>query len=506
MSEPLHPAGRPPRLHIGFRTDVPAGGGGGGANQRAARALREAFDVRDALEEADLQIRSFSWEAPETPARLFLDHGSFADASFWAYTSRSLRPGDTILVASEVCVQIAARLLRPGSVQILKVPLPIDRDRFLPSRDRGLLRREIAAAHGIPVDGPLLLVVAAFVRRKNHHHALDLLAALRRSRPDCRLAFVGTVPDRDASRRYREQIEARAAEGDLEGAVHFLEALPAGAVARLMAASDALVHLSTCRLENFGLVVAEAAASGLPVLAADWGGLRDIVRDGVTGHLAPTWLSDRGPRVDWRALVAPALELLERPQAWRVMSDAARAMAESELALETHATRLRAAVASALAWSRGSAGPVEWTPDGQELAFRTIALNAAHPEIKDTGDEFRLLVPLEGGRYYRLLAGPAASFDRTPRVRPEDRLAAIVRWRDAGDGIDIDDPVWPSRLELDPAGRKLLGQLDGRRTLGSLLGEIAGSPGETATLEATAQRLADAGLVGTGSPLRPKAT
>src|SRR6185295_2532654 len=187
MSAPSD-SGRRPRLHIGYRTDVPAGGGGGGANQRAARVLWDAFDVRDSLDEADLQVRSFSWEAPEKPARVFLDHGSFADASFWAYTMRKLRSGDTIVVTSEVCVRVAERLLRPGSVQLLKVPLPIDLERFQPARDRAALRREIAAAHGIPPDDPLLLVVAAFVRRKNHHHAVDLLEAVRRSRPDCRLA------------------------------------------------------------------------------------------------------------------------------------------------------------------------------------------------------------------------------------------------------------------------------------------------------------------------------
>jgi len=464
--------------------------------------LWDAFDVRDSLDEADLQVRSFSWEAPEKPARVFLDHGSFADASFWAYTMRKLRSGDTIVVTSEVCVRVAERLLRPGSVQLLKVPLPIDLERFQPARDRAALRREMAEAHGIPAEGPLLLVVAAFVRRKNHHYAVDLLEVVRRSRPDCRLAFVGTVPDPDASRRYREQVEARAAQAGLGDAVHFLEALPAGPVARLMAASDALVHLTTCRLENFGLVVAEAAASGLPVLAADWGGLRDLVRDGVTGHLASTWLSNRGPRVDWRALVAPALDLLERPQAWRTMSAAARAMAETELGVDVHAARLRAAVESAVAWSRGNAGPVAWTPDGQELAFRTIALNAAHPEIKDTGDEFRLLVPLEGGRYYRLLAGPAATFEHAPKVRSDDRLAPLTRWRDTRDGIDVEDPVWPSRLDLDPAGRRLLGRLDGRGTLRSRIEEISTSPTEVATLEATAQRLADEGIVGPGSPLR----
>ncbi len=41
-----------------------------------------------------------------------------------------------------------------------------------------------------------------------------------------------------------------------------------------MAASGLLLHFSNCRIENFGLVVAEAMAAGLPVVAADWGASR----------------------------------------------------------------------------------------------------------------------------------------------------------------------------------------------------------------------------------------
>ena len=53
----------------------------------------------------------------------------------------------------------------------------------------------------------------------------------------------------------------------------------------LLPALDMLVHLP--RDEAFGLALAEAMAAGLPTVATDIGGCREVVRDGVTGLLVP---------------------------------------------------------------------------------------------------------------------------------------------------------------------------------------------------------------------------
>ncbi|HUG71295.1 MAG TPA: glycosyltransferase [Pirellulaceae bacterium] len=55
-------------------------------------------------------------------------------------------------------------------------------------------------------------------------------------------------------------------------------------------AADVFASLSDNIQETFGLVIVEAMASGLPVVATDWNGYRDLVVDGATGFLVPTML------------------------------------------------------------------------------------------------------------------------------------------------------------------------------------------------------------------------
>jgi hypothetical protein len=57
-------------------------------------------------------------------------------------------------------------------------------------------------------------------------------------------------------------------------------------------AADVFTSLSDNIQETFGLVIIEAMASGLPVVATDWDGYRDLVEHGVTGYLVPTIMLD----------------------------------------------------------------------------------------------------------------------------------------------------------------------------------------------------------------------
>ncbi len=121
--------------------------------------------------------------------------------------------------------------------------------------------------------GPLLL----HKQVKDAVWAADLLKVIR---DDVHLLIVGDGPHRDRLRRYRNQVAIR-------DKVHFLGSRDD--VPRLMPHFDAF--WSTSRLEDQSSSLLEAMAAGVPVVASDIPGTRDLVVHETTGYLVP--LGDR---------------------------------------------------------------------------------------------------------------------------------------------------------------------------------------------------------------------
>lgn len=99
--------------------------------------------------------------------------------------------------------------------------------------------------------------------------------------------------------------------------VRFLGWRSSEEVAAAMAQAALLLFPSLC-YENFPLVVAEAMAHGLPVLAASGGAVEDTLEDGRTGAFAPP-----GDVEGWRIAVR---SLLDQPERLSVMGAAGRAV------------------------------------------------------------------------------------------------------------------------------------------------------------------------------------
>jgi glycosyltransferase involved in cell wall biosynthesis len=124
-----------------------------------------------------------------------------------------------------------------------------------------------------PGGGPRLLNVAALAEKKGHRHLLAALAEL----PDATLAIVGDG-------ELRGELEQRARTLGVGERVRFLGERPKREVAELMRAADLFVLPSLA--ENLPVVLIEAQASGLASVAADVGGVGELVDD-AAGALVP---------------------------------------------------------------------------------------------------------------------------------------------------------------------------------------------------------------------------
>jgi glycosyltransferase involved in cell wall biosynthesis len=190
---------------------------------------------------------------------------------------------------------------------IAVVPTGVDLQRFAPG-DRGAARRAL----GLPPAGALLLYVGRLDPEKSVDRVLLAFDRLASTVPDARLLLVGQGTTSAALR-------ARARGLGAAPRIVFLGARAHDALVDCYRAADAFLFAS--ETETQGLVLAEAAACGIPAVAVSAPGCEEVVRDGETGLLAKS---------DPAALADAAIGLLLDEPRRRQMGRAARAVAERE--------------------------------------------------------------------------------------------------------------------------------------------------------------------------------
>jgi glycosyltransferase involved in cell wall biosynthesis len=149
-------------------------------------------------------------------------------------------------------------------------PLPADRVHVAqPGVDTADLATGTAA-------GRELLCVAAVTPDKGHAALLDALAATADLSWHC--VCVGSL-DRDPA--FVDGLRRRALDGGIGDRVWFAGPRTGADLERSYATADVLVLAS--RAETYGMVVTEALAHGLPVVAAEVGGLTEALGHGADG-------------------------------------------------------------------------------------------------------------------------------------------------------------------------------------------------------------------------------
>ncbi|MDX1935357.1 MAG: glycosyltransferase family 1 protein [Capsulimonadales bacterium] len=162
------------------------------------------------------------------------------------------------------------------------------------------------------VDPPVILYAGRLSIEKNLHYYADTLLRLRAGGLKFRAVFVGDGP-------LRTELEATLPWAEFRG---FLEGEE---LARSYANADIFAFPSVT--DTFGNVVLEAMASGLPCVVADVKGPGEIVRDGISGYVAPdpdqfqTRIADLVRFPGRRALMANAARVEAESHTWDAIFD-----------------------------------------------------------------------------------------------------------------------------------------------------------------------------------------
>lgn len=187
----------------------------------------------------------------------------------------SLPMVDRILTASEERRQyfLAESVVPPSKVTV--IPLGVDLTRFHPDPAAGA---SIRAELGLAPDTRLVLAVGHSGPEKGLDQAIRAMAAAvpGLGSRSWHLAIIGSgSPERNATLRDLARDTLGAERATFLG---FRDDVP-----RWLQGADLLLHAP--RMEAFGLVLVQAMASGLPVVATAVGGIPEIVVDGVSGRL-----------------------------------------------------------------------------------------------------------------------------------------------------------------------------------------------------------------------------
>lgn len=212
--------------------------------------------------------------------------------------------------------RIAAGLRQDLRERLVAIPPPVDTQRFTPAGDE---------------PGPVVVSAGRFVPRKGFD---TLVAAWRTAQPalppDARLLIAGSGPDEARLRRL-----ARGLPVTFTGPVAHLS-MPDVLRRGRVFAGPVRTQRRGLNPEGFGLVFAEAAACGLPVLVGDSGGAPSTVVEGRTG-----WVLDPRDTDAWAVRLA---ELLGDPGRARGFGAAGRRHVLATVALDEVTRRVAAAL------------------------------------------------------------------------------------------------------------------------------------------------------------------
>jgi glycosyltransferase involved in cell wall biosynthesis len=264
------------------------------------------------------------------------------------FTPRLLRKGLLPLVRSwSTQIAVAAGAVgdhyfaKTGPIddRIRVLYAPVDTDKFNPRVTGSQVRQKF----GVPHSWTLIGYVGSLDPMKGHRHLLEAAARIKAKCRHIKVLLVGGMLTNRQD--YSHALNRQAQEWELGEDVIF--AGQQNDMPEIFRAMDIYVHPSES--EACPMAVMEASASGLPVVATDVGGTRELVEDGVTGLL----VEPRNPG----QIAEGVLQLLAAPDLMHRMGVAGAERMRRFFSLESCVAQHVRIYAAALGLNLVTAGP-----------------------------------------------------------------------------------------------------------------------------------------------------
>ncbi|MBU8873712.1 glycosyltransferase family 4 protein [Reyranella sp. MMS21-HV4-11] len=337
------------------------------------------------------------------------------------------------------------RLLHPRAHCIIRVlRLPVDSSVFRPI-SKSFAKEQL----GIPQTRFVVGLIGRLIPQKGIHTFIRLISQMRDRNPqhDIMGIIVGdfiasypVLPYRSSS-NYKRHILGLIERAKLKRHIRLIGGRDVNdtVLRTVYCAMDVYAQPSQTVDENFGYAAVEAMACGTPVIATEYGGLRDTVAHGETGYLIPTWATCGGLRSDCNAAIHYMERLLD-PRLRKAMGVAALAKSRKTGSLASFQRRLVAIIDEAVAHpSRRRLGNSPLGP----LARAKSLLPRSEPD-------WSTIYPMS-----------AAYGLQVPSVRGKNREISLAgKFRVSKDGrVQLLDPAWPATASLERRELEILRKL-----------------------------------------------
>lgn len=189
---------------------------------------------------------------------------------FGSFISLVMNSSDAITAPSQDLANHANEQGCKKRIEI--IPHGVDIEKFRSCINGQVTRENL----GIKDDEIMILSLQRLSSRKRLEFVLNAIPMVVKENPNVKFVLGGSGPD-------REKLESMAKMLNINENVLFTGFIPAETLPALYSACD--VFLLHTTYEAFGLVLAEASATGKPIISTSVGAIPEVVEDGMTGLL-----------------------------------------------------------------------------------------------------------------------------------------------------------------------------------------------------------------------------